>query len=566
MSKQYFKVCFCFRRIFRLTEADPPSDIIFLFDRYSRDDRTMSVEDLTRFLIEIQGQTTATQDDALAIFNSFRHLHIFPRRGLDFAAFYRYILGDLNTIMSTSDVVHHDMDAPLSHYFLFTGHNSYLTGNQLSSDSSTKPIVNALKRGVRVIELDLWPSNSKDDVEVRHGGTLTAPIDLLRCLRAIKDNAFEASEYPVVITFEDHLPPHLQSKVATMVKNTFEDTLYTPESDEMSEFRSPNYLKRRILISTKPPKEYLDDAGSRSSRSEYSSFDKNPVEQDKDQAVDGGGHIPEEDEEKTAPQYRHLIAIHAGKAKGGIENMLSIEENKVRRLSMSEQELETASKTHATSIVRFTQKNLLRVYPKGSRLDSSNYNPFIGWMHGAQMVAFNMQGYGKHLWTMQGMFRANGGCGYVKKPEFLLELAPNGKVYDPGVPQQVKTILKGKLYLGEGWLQDFRHTHFDLCSPPDFFVKVGIEGVPADKAKHTTKVIDDEWLPIWEEEFEFKLRVPELAILRIEVLDYDVGNHGFGGQTYLPISELRTGIRSVPLYSREGNRLVKKIQSVPKWS
>ncbi|CAN1166996.1 Phosphoinositide phospholipase C 2 [Linum perenne] len=171
MSKQYFKVCFCFRRIFRLTEADPPSDIIFLFDRYSRDDRTMSVEDLTRFLIEIQGQTTATQDDALAIFNSFRHLHIFPRRGLDFAAFYRYILGDLNTIMSTSDVVHHDMDAPLSHYFLFTGHNSYLTGNQLSSDSSTKPIVNALKRGVRVIELDLWPSNSKDDVEVRHGGS-----------------------------------------------------------------------------------------------------------------------------------------------------------------------------------------------------------------------------------------------------------------------------------------------------------------------------------------------------------------------------------------------------------
>lgn len=34
---------------------------------------------------------------------------------------------------------------------------------------------------------------------------------------------------------------------------------------------------------------------------------------------------------------------------------------------------------------------MLRIYPKGIRVDSSNYNPMIGWMHGAQMVAFNMQ-------------------------------------------------------------------------------------------------------------------------------------------------------------------------------
>lgn len=66
--------------------------------------------------------------------------------------------------------VHQDMNAPLAHYFLFTGHNSYLTGNQVSSDSSVKPIIDALRRGVRVIELDLWPNSRKDDVEVLHGG------------------------------------------------------------------------------------------------------------------------------------------------------------------------------------------------------------------------------------------------------------------------------------------------------------------------------------------------------------------------------------------------------------
>lgn len=46
--------------------------------------------------------------------------------------------------------------------------------------------------------------------------TLTAPVDFKECIIAIRDNAFVASMYPVIITLEDHLPKALQSEASTV--------------------------------------------------------------------------------------------------------------------------------------------------------------------------------------------------------------------------------------------------------------------------------------------------------------------------------------------------------------
>lgn len=84
---------------------------------------------------------------------------------------------------------------------------------------------------------------------------------------------------------------------------------------------------------------------------------------------------------------------------------------------------------------------------------------------------------------------------------------------------------------------------------------MGIAGVPRDTIMLRTRAIEDQWVPAWNEEFEFPLTVPELAVLRIEVLEYDTsGKPDFGGQTCLPISELRSGIRAVPLHNRRGEK------------
>ncbi|KAK9189521.1 hypothetical protein WN943_018119 [Citrus x changshan-huyou] len=578
MSKQTYRVCFCFRRRFHVAASEAPDAVKSMFDQYS-ENGTMTVDHLHRFLIEVQKEDKASKEDAQAIIDSLRelkHPNIFHRRGLNLEAFFKYLFGDINPPLSPTPGVHHDMTAPVSHYFIYTGHNSYLTGNQLNSDCSDAPIIRALQKGVRVIELDIWPNSKKDNVDVLHGGTMTAPVELIKCLRSIKEYAFVASEYPVVITLEDHLTPDLQAKVAEMVTQTLGEILFTPGSECLKEFPSPESLKRRIIISTKPPKEYLEakeekEKENDSQRGKGSADEEawgkevpnlkslNNSACDKDD-FDGGVDNDEEDSDdksqhNEAPEYRKLIAIHAGKPKGGLKECLKVDPDKVRRLSLSEQQLENAVGTYGNDIVRFTQRNLLRIYPKGIRVDSSNYNPLIGWSHGAQMVAFNMQGYGRSLWLMHGMFRANGGCGYVKKPNFLLQTGPHNEVFDPKVKLPAKKTLKVTVYMGEGWYYDFPHTHFDAYSPPDFYARVGIAGVPADTVMKKTKTLEDNWIPSWNEEFEFPLSVPELALLRIEVHEYDMSEKDdFGGQTCLPVSELKQGIRAVPLHDHKGER------------
>jgi phosphatidylinositol phospholipase C beta len=52
-------------------------------------------------------------------------------------------------------------------------------------------------------------------------------------------------------------------------------------------------------------------------------------------------------------------------------------------------------KESPVEFVNYNKRQLSRVYPKGTRVDSSNFTPQTFWNAGCQLVALNFQSLGK---------------------------------------------------------------------------------------------------------------------------------------------------------------------------
>lgn len=80
-------------------------------------------------------------------------------------------------------------------------------------------------------------------------------------------------------------------------------------------------------------------------------FSQNDLDEDcDDEDEDDEGDITSK--RYVAREYKQLITIHAGKPKGGLEECFKVDPEKVRRLSLSEPQLESAAEAHAKEIIR----------------------------------------------------------------------------------------------------------------------------------------------------------------------------------------------------------------------
>ncbi|XP_041841336.1 1-phosphatidylinositol 4,5-bisphosphate phosphodiesterase beta-3 isoform X1 [Melanotaenia boesemani] len=516
------------------------------------------------------------------------------RDQISLLAFSRYLGGEENGIVPPErlDVID-DMNQPLSHYFINSSHNTYLTVGQLTGLSSVEMYRQVLLTGCRCVELDCWKGRPPDEEPyITHGFTMTTEIPFKEVIEAIAESAFKTSPYPVILSFENHVDSaKQQAKMAEYCRTIFGDALLIDPLEKYplipgQPLPSPQEMLGKILVKNKKKHHHhrpsessgsirRKDQGEQSSPINdcpltdcegsqllYNGEEKLAERMVKDaeprKSLGGEGESEEDEEDEPVTDLKKPNSDEgtASSEVNATEEMSTlvnyIEPVKFKSFEVAAKRkkffemssfVETkgmdALKNNPVEFVEYNKNQLSRIYPKGTRVDSSNYMPQIFWNVGCQMVALNFQTLDLPMQLNMGFFEYNGHCGYLLKPEFMRR---TDKHFDPFTESIVDGIVantvKIKVISGQ----------FLTEKKVGVYVEVDIFGLPADtKRKYRTKTSNGNSLdPVWDDElFVFnKVVLPTLASLRIAVFEE---NGKFIGHRILPVSAIRPGYHYINL-------------------
>ncbi|XP_028380762.1 1-phosphatidylinositol 4,5-bisphosphate phosphodiesterase beta-4 isoform X2 [Phyllostomus discolor] len=616
---------FTFEKFYELTQKIcPRTDIEDLFKKINGDKTDyLTVDQLVSFLNEHQRDPRLNEilfpfydtKRAMQIIEMYEPDEDLKQKGLISSdGFCRYLMSDENAPVFLDRLeLYQEMDHPLAHYFISSSHNTYLTGRQFGGKSSVEMYRQVLLAGCRCVELDCWDGKGEDQEPIiTHGKAMCTDILFKDVIQAIKETAFVTSEYPVILSFENHCSKYQQYKMSKYCEDLFGDLLLKQalESHPLEPGRplpSPNDLKRKILIKNKrlkpeveqkqlealksmmeagesaAPVSILEDYNEEETENADQEEEAHPeykygnelsaddlghkeavansvkkVSDDLEHEINKKGLVTVEDEQAWMASYKYVGAttnIHpylstminyAQPVK--FQGFHVAEERNIHYNMSSFNESVGLGylKTHAIEFVNYNKRQMSRIYPKGGRVDSSNYMPQIFWNAGCQMVSLNYQTPDLAMQLNQGKFEYNGSCGYLLKPDFMRR--PD-RTFDPFSETPVDGVIAATCsvqVISGQFLSDKKI---------GTYVEVDMYGLPTDtirKEFRTRMVMNNGLNPVYNEEsFVFrKVILPDLAVLRIAVYD---DNNKLIGQRILPLDGLQAGYRHISLRN-EGNK------------
>ena len=222
--------------------------------------------------------------------------------------------------------------------------------------------------------------------------------------------------------------------------------------------------------------------------------------------------------------------------------------------SIKEPTFEKLSKEHEDKLQEFLQNNFLRVYPSGTRVDSSNYDPIDCFNFGVQMTALNVQTADLPLLLYMSKFQENGGiyCGYVLKPDHLLsETAKLLRRFN-----KIRKIICIEVISGQQLRPENEENFTDLVDP---YLEVSFRGISIDE-KENNKVFKSHIItnngfnPRFDLYCQFKLHCPEMGMVVFKVFGQEIAKKDMKiGWNAIGTECLRAGFRTLPLLNSSLN-------------
>ncbi|XP_072235364.1 1-phosphatidylinositol 4,5-bisphosphate phosphodiesterase delta-4 isoform X1 [Leuresthes tenuis] len=532
-------------------------DVLRVFQEFSADGQKFSLSDLQDFLREEQLEGRDIQQYAKQLIELYEPSDTAKLlNAMTFDGFLMYLGSAEGSIFNPQRRgIFQDMSQPLCHYFISSSHNTYLMEDQLRGQSSVEGYIRALNRGCRCVEVDCWDGASGEPI-VYHGHTFTSKILFKDVVTAVGNYAFKVSEYPVILSIENHCSVEQQRVMAQHLNHILGDKLLKSMLDSKVPIRlpSPEDLKGKILLKAKKIgglEESLtgvaEDSltGEVSDEDEMAEIDEDNIHRESIRRRKSKQHLSKELSDCVVYcKSVHFRSFKHSHIHSKFYEVASFTESKARK----------HLRESGAEFVHHNSRQLTRVYPTGFRTDSSNFSPQEMWNAGCQIVALNFQTAGEGMDLNDGLFSQNGGCGYVLKPSFMREKQER---FDPEIPQKRNdyhpVILTIQVISG----QQLPKVNIKEGSIVDPLVKVEIHGVPMDQAKQETRYIENNGFnPVWYDTLRFTIHTPELTMVRFVVEDYDkTSKNDFVGQYTLPLSCMQQGYRHIHLLSRDGTNI-----------